>query len=51
MIEIKQVSKAFEEIEAVRKISLDIQSQNVFGMLGTRKEYTSSYDCRSTETR
>ena len=35
MIEIKQVSKAFEEIEAVRKISLDIQSQNVFGMLGT----------------
>lgn len=35
MIEIKQVSKAFEEIEAVKQISLSIRSRNVFGMLGT----------------
>lgn len=35
MIEIKQVSKAFEEIEAVKQINLTIQPGNVFGMLGT----------------
>ena len=35
MIEIKQVSKTFDKIEAVKELSLTIQSQNVFGMLGT----------------
>lgn len=35
MIEVKEVSKAFERIEAVKQISLDIKEQNVFGMLGT----------------
>ncbi len=35
MIEIKQVSKRFDNIEAVKQLSLTIQSRNVFGMLGT----------------
>lgn len=35
MIEIKQVSKSFEKIEAVKEIDLTIRSQNIFGMLGT----------------
>lgn len=35
MIEIKQVSKSFGEIEAASKISLTIQETNVFGMVGT----------------
>ena len=35
MIEIKQVSKSFEKIEAVKDISLKIRSQYIFGMLGT----------------
>ncbi len=35
MIEINKVSKIFDKIEAVKEISLSIQSQNVFGMLGT----------------
>ncbi len=35
MIEIKQVSKSFEGLEAVKEIDLTINSQNVFGMLGT----------------
>lgn len=35
MIEIRQVSKSFEAIEAIKEISLTIQSRNVFGMLGT----------------
>ncbi len=35
MIEIKQVSKTFEGIEAVKDLELTIYSQNVFGMLGT----------------
>lgn len=35
MIEIRQVGKAFEDIEAIKEISLNIQAQNVFGMLGT----------------
>lgn len=35
MIEIKQVSKSFEKIEAVKDINLTIRSQNIFGMLGT----------------
>lgn len=35
MIEIRQVSKAFEDIAAIKQISLDIHSRNVFGMLGT----------------
>lgn len=35
MIEVKQVSKTFGTIEAVKQLSLKIHSQNVFGMLGT----------------
>ncbi len=35
MIEIKNVSKSFEKIEAVKDIDLTIRSQNIFGMLGT----------------
>lgn len=35
MIEIKQVSKSFDQIEAVKNLSLAIQPGNVFGMLGT----------------
>ena len=35
MIEIKQVSKSFEKIEAVKDIDLKIRSQYIFGMLGT----------------
>lgn len=35
MIELKQVSKSYDGIEAVKEISLTIQDQNVFGMLGT----------------
>ncbi len=35
MIEIKQVSKSFETIEAVKDMNLSIRTQNVFGMLGT----------------
>ena len=35
MIEIKQVSKSFEKIEAVKEIDLTIRSQNICGMLGT----------------
>lgn len=35
MIEIRQVSKSFEAIEAIKEISLTIQPRNVFGMLGT----------------
>lgn len=35
MIELKQVSKSYDGIEAVKEISLTIQNQNVFGMLGT----------------
>lgn len=35
MIEIKQASKSFEKIEAVKNIDLKIRSQYIFGMLGT----------------
>ena len=35
MIEIKQVSKSFEKIEAVKEIDITIRSQNIFGMIGT----------------
>ena len=35
MIELKQVSKSYDVIEAVKEIDLVIQNQNVFGMLGT----------------
>lgn len=35
MIELKQVSKSYDGIEAVKEIDLVIQNQNVFGMLGT----------------
>lgn len=35
MIEIKQVSKRFEQIEAVATVDLSIKKENVFGMLGT----------------
>ena len=38
MIEIKQVSKSFEKIEAVKDIDLKIRSQYIFGMLGTNGE-------------
>ena len=35
MIEIKNVSKSFGEIQAVSQVSLTLKEQNVFGMLGT----------------
>ncbi len=35
MIEIRDVSKSFGEIEAVRSVSLDIQDGEVFGLVGT----------------
>lgn len=35
MIEIQRVSKTFEQTEAVKDVSLSIQPQNIFGMLGT----------------
>lgn len=35
MIEIKGVSKRFEEIHAVEQITLSLEEQSVFGMLGT----------------
>lgn len=35
MIEIKNVSKSFGEIQAVSQVSLTLKEKNVFGMLGT----------------
>ena len=35
MIKVRQVSKSFDRIEAVKDISLNIQEGSVFGMLGT----------------
>lgn len=35
MIEVKNVTKSFENIEAVRDIELVIRAQNIFGLLGT----------------
>ena len=35
MLEIKNVSKSFGEIQAVSQVSLTLKEQNVFGMLGT----------------
>lgn len=35
MIEVRNVTKSFEEIEAVRDTELVIRAQNIFGLLGT----------------
>lgn len=35
MIQLQNISKRFEEIEAVRQVSLSMQERNVFGLIGT----------------
>lgn len=35
MIEVKNVTKSFENIEAVRETELTVRAQNIFGLLGT----------------